>query len=89
MANRLISDFEDYDAVFAEVNHKGGFTALTPIEAFQLLNTDSSLREWVRGGRVIFIDGYFVLADKKYVAIDDGKLHLTAKAKKNLGQCAI
>ncbi len=84
-----ISAFSDYDAVYAELNSRKEYVALTPTEAYQLINTDSSLGEWISGGRFVFAEGYFVLADKKYVSVDGGKLYLTAKAKKNLAQCAI
>ena len=84
-----ISGFEDFDSVFAEINNSKEFVALTPVEAYQLLSLDSSLREWVSGGQFVFADGYFVLADKKYITAKEDGLHLTAKAKKNLAQCVI
>ncbi len=84
-----ISGFEDYDAVFAEINNSKEFVQLTPLEAYQILFADSSLREWVSGGRFVYADGYFVLANEKYVTSQEGVLHLTQKAKKNLSQCAI
>lgn len=84
-----ISNFNDYDAVFAEINSSKEFISLTPVEAYQLISEDSLLREWVRGGRFVYADGYFVLADPKYITVKDGAFYLTAKAKKNLAQCAI
>ena len=84
-----ISGFEDYDAVFADINHSKDLAVLTPAEAYQLLSLDSSLRAWISGGRFVFADGYFVLADEKYVTAKEDGLHLTAKAKKNLAQCVI
>lgn len=84
-----ISNFNDYDAVFAEINSSKEFISLTPVEAYQLLSEDSFLREWLSGGRFVYADGYFVLADPKYITVKDGEFHLTAKAKKNLAQCAI
>ncbi len=84
-----ISGFEDFDSVFAEINNSKEFVALTPVEAYQLLSLDSSLREWVSGSQFVFADGYFVLADKKYITAKEDGLHLTAKAKKNLAQCVI
>lgn len=84
-----ISCFEDYDVVFADINHSRELATLTPAEAYQLLSLDSSLRAWVSGGRFVFADGYFVLADEKYVNVKENGLHLTAKAKKNLAQCVI
>lgn len=84
-----LRDFNDFDAVFAEITESKELVALTPFEAYQLLAEDSSLREWVRGGKFVYADGYFVLAEKQYILIDEGELHLTAKAKKKLAQCAI
>lgn len=81
--------FNDFDDVFAEITGSKELVALTPLEAYQLLSEDSSLREWVRGGRFVYADGYFVLADQQYVLAKEGKLHLTAKAKKQLAQCVI
>ena len=85
----LISCFDDFDAVFAEINNSRDYVALTPDEAYQLLCQDSSLQERVSGGQFIYADGYFVLADKKYISAKEDGLHLTAKAKKNLAQCVI
>lgn len=84
-----ISKFDDYDALYAEISNRREYVPLTPVEAYQLLCTDSSLKEWVSGGRFIFADGYFVLANSKYVTAKNGSLHLTARAKKNLQKCAI
>lgn len=84
-----ISDFNDFDAVFAEINNSREFIALTPVEAYRLLDQNSSLREWLSSGQFVFVDGYFVLADKKYITVREDGLHLTAKAKKNLPQCVI
>ena len=57
-----LRDFNDFDAVFAEITESKELVALTPLEAYQLLAEDSSLREWVRGGKFVYVDGYFVLA---------------------------
>jgi len=84
-----ISEFDDFDAVFAEINNSNELVALTPVEAYQLLSQDSSFRKWVSGGQFVFVDGYFVLADKKYITATEDGLHLTTKAKKNLAQCVI
>lgn len=84
-----LRDFNDFDAVFAEITESKELVALTPLEAYQLLAQDSSLREWVRGGRFVYADGYFVLAEQQYVLVKEGELHLTTKAKKKLAQCVI
>ena len=84
-----LRDFNDFDAVFAEITGSKEWVALTPLEAYQLLSEDTSLREWVHGGRFVYADGYFVLAEQQYILSKEGELHLTTKAKKNLGRCAI
>ena len=87
--NETISQFEDYDTVFAEINSRKDFVPLTPIEAYKLINSDETLQKWIGRGRFIFAEGYFVLANSKYVASKNGELHLTKRAKKNLTRCAI
>ncbi len=84
-----IAGFEDFDAVFAEINNSKELVALTPATAYKLLSMDSSLQEWISGGQFVFVDGYFVLADKKFITVTEDGLHLTARAKKNLAQCVI
>lgn len=84
-----LRDFNDFDAVFAEINQSKELVPLTPLEAYQILAEDTSLREWVCGGRFVYADGYFVLAEQQYVLIKEGELHLTPKAKKKLAQCVI
>ena len=85
----MLREFEDYETIFAELNSRREYVPLTPVEAYQMLTKYPDLEEWVTGGNFIFVDGYFVLADKKYVQMKDGRLHLTAAAKKNLKKCAI
>ena len=43
----------------------------------------------IKQHRFVFADGYFVLADAKYIVAKTDGLHLTAKAKKSLQQCVI
>ena len=78
-----ISNFEDFDAVFSEITDSKELVALTPVEAYQLLNLDSSLREWVSGGRFVFADGYFVLAVERYITVKEDAL--ICKAVHGLG----
>ncbi len=84
-----ISRYEDYDAIFEEINGSEEYAKLTPIEAYQLLQEESLLQEWVSGGRFIFADGYFVLSEKEYVVFKNGEIHLSAKAKRNLEKCVL
>ena len=47
------------------------------------------LEDWVESRGFVFVDGYFVLPDKKYVAEKNGAVHLTKYARQNLPVCAI
>lgn len=84
-----ISQYCDFKDVYAEINDSKDFVPLSPAEAYQLLSINPTLCKWISGGRFVFVDGYFVLADEKYIAVNEDGLHLTTKAKKNLAQCAI
>jgi hypothetical protein len=84
-----ISRFSDYEDVYEEINSNKDFVKLTPVEALKIVDTDSVLKGWISDGRFVYADGYFVLADIQYVKQNDGVLHLTAKAKKNLAKCVI
>ena len=86
---KRIDTFEDYEGVYAEINHKKDYAPITPLEAFKLLESNAIFEEWLSDGQYVFADGYFVLADEKYVHLKDGKLSLTAAAKRNLEKCTI
>ena len=58
----VISKFYDYESVYNEINSTRDFTQITIEEAFEMLDSNSTLQNWVRGGRYVFVDGYFVLA---------------------------
>ena len=84
-----IMKFEDFDAVYSEVFNKKEYVPLSPAEAFELIQSNVIFEEWLSGGQYVFADGYFVLANEKYVMNKDGILHLTASAKKQLDRCVI
>ena len=84
-----IMKFEDFDAVYSEVFNKKEYVPLSPAEAFELIQSNAIFEEWLSGGQYVFADGYFVLANEKYVMNKDGILHLTASAKKQLDRCVI
>lgn len=85
----VVSKFKDYESVFASINNCKNFVSLTPVEALNLLDAKPSLRNWVEEGRFIFVDGYFIIPDAKYITIKNDKLVLTQQAKKNLSRCAL
>ena len=84
-----ISKFSDFEPVFAEIDSHKEFVPLTALEAFKLVNADKTLQKWIKGGRFVFADGYFVLADSRYVTSKCGELHLTKQAKKDLSRCVL
>jgi len=84
-----ISEFEDYEIVYEEINNKNDFVKLTPVEAINIIDSDSVLQKWIKGRHFVFADGYFVLANSQYVKQKDGNLYLTPKAKENLSKCII
>ncbi len=85
----VISKFYDYESVYNEINSTRDFTQITIEEAFEMLDSNSTLQNWVRGGRYVFVDGYFVLASSQFVTRKKGVLALTSKDRKNLEKCVI
>lgn len=84
-----ISELADYEDVYADIERSVNSTTLTPAQAIQCLNNDRNLRNWVLTGKYIFVDGYFVLDDERFVAETDKGIHLTLKARKNLSKCTV
>ncbi len=84
-----VAAIPDYSDVFADINHTVDFAPISMVEAFQLLNNNVVLEEWIESRGFVYVDGYFVLPDKKYISVKNGQIHLTKFAKNNLSQCAI
>lgn len=83
-----LTNIPDYKDVFGELKRKEHI-AVSVTDAFDLLEQNVILEEWVTTNHMIFADGYFVIADKRYVSIKDGVPHLTKRAKNNLAACTI
>lgn len=84
-----ISGLQDYEAVYAELNRTKDFVPLTLEESFQMLSDNPILEEWVEAYGLLFVDGYFVVPDKKNITVKNGEMHLTKRAKTNLRTCAL
>lgn len=78
----------DYKDVFGELKRKEHI-CISVEDAFELLEQNVILEDWVTANHMIFADGYFVIADTKYVKVKDGVPHLTKRAKNNLAACTI
>lgn len=85
----IISKLPDYEEVYADVESSTDYIKLTPAQAIKSLDANKTLRTWVAEGHYIFVDGYFVLDDKRYITETAEGIHLTQKAKKNLSKCAL
>ena len=85
----VISQFNDFSDVFADLNRTENFVPLSLEDSLKLLNENAIFEEWVQSRGFVFVDGYFVLPDKKYISIGNNKIKLTKFAKNNLPQCAI
>lgn len=83
-----LAEMPDYTDVFGEFKRKEHI-ALTIEDAFELLSQNVVLEEWVKTNHMVFADGYFVVADKKYVSFKNGEPHLTRSAKANLAACTL
>ena len=87
LKNRLMG-MSDYAAVFDELKRKEHI-AISVEDAFTLLSENVVFEDWVKTYNMVFTDGYFVVADKKYVTYKNGELHLTRSAKTNLAACTL
>lgn len=84
-----LSSISDFECVFEDQIHKNEYVELEITDALSLLENNTELYAWVSSGRFVFADGYFVLANKKYVKLKDGKFSLTATARRQLSKCVI
>ena len=85
---KRLMDMQDYIAVFGELKRKEHI-ALSAEDAYALLSENIVFEDWVRTYNMVFADGYFVVADKKYVTFKNGEPHLTKAAKANLALCTL
>lgn len=87
LENHLVG-MTDYAAVFDELKRKEHI-AISFEDAFTLLSENIVFEDWVKTYNMVFADGYFVVADKKYVNYKNGEPHLTRTAKTNLATCTL
>lgn len=85
----IVAALTDYSDVFADINRTTEYAPVSMENAFQLINDNVIFEEWIESRGFVYIDGYFVLPDKKYIAWKNGEIHLTKFAKNNLPLCAL
>lgn len=81
--------FQDFKAVYAELNEIRDFVPLTLEESFQMRSENVFLDEWVVSHGLVFVDGYFVIPDKRNITVKNEQIHLTKRAKTNLSACVL
>ena len=75
LESRLVA-MPDYQDVFGELKRREHI-AITPEDAYALMAENDILAQWIESNHMIFADGYFVIADTRYVTARNGLLHLT------------
>lgn len=86
--DKKLNEMSDFVDVFGELKRKE-HVEISIEDAFELLHQNNSLQNWVEANHMIFADGYFVIADTKYITVKGGELHLTKRAKNNLAACTL
>ena len=84
-----LSIFPDYDVVIGSISNRDTYAAISPAEAFAFIEKNPLLASWVKEGRFVFVDGYFVLADPRYIEQKNGSIRLKKSARNNLRKCAL
>lgn len=84
-----LSNISDFDRIFEDQLSKNEFIKLSYTDAFKMIEKNELLSNWIDEGKFVFVDGYFVIANQEYIVFKDGKLSLSAKAKRNLKRCVI
>lgn len=84
-----IEQFADYSEVYTEIERRKEYVPLPREDALSLMLDNSILQEWIDAYSLIFVDGYFVLPDSKYIVLKHNTFHLTKFAEKHLNECAI
>jgi hypothetical protein len=85
-----VKQFEDYHDVYYDIESPRDFIPLTPVDAFQMMQSSPGFASWIKSGNFIYVDGYFVLPESKNISVDaEGNLHLSDSIKKNLSRAVI
>ena len=89
---KQLEDLTDFEDVFSLTSNdeSHNWTPLSTQAALELLHSGTRLSQRVKAGNYIFVDGYFVLNDTRYVRINNkGIFTLTPLAKKNKSACIL
>lgn len=84
-----IAQLQDYEGVYADLNRVQEYVPISMEDALRMLQDNVVLEDWVESRGFVFVDGFFVLPDKKYITKRNRTIHLTKYARQNLPLCAI
>lgn len=57
--------------------------------SFYATLTNVRLKESLENKEILFVDGFFVINDRKYIDVSDGKKHLSEYASRNMKECCL
>lgn len=59
------------------------------LSSFYASINNSKLKQTLLNKEILYVDGYFVINDAKYIDVEDGKKHLSAYALANRDECCL
>lgn len=59
------------------------------LSSFNATINNKKLKESLDNNQILYVDGFFVINDKKYVELDGNKKHLTQYALRNMNECCL
>ena len=59
------------------------------LSSFHASINNSKLKQTLLNKEILYVDGYFVINDAKYIDVEDGKKHLSAYALANRDECCL
>ena len=81
---------KDRDFASKVINIKQGQTFMGGVlNSFYASLTNTKLKQTLTNREILYVDGYFVINDKKYVNVIDGKVHLSNYAITHRNECCL
>ena len=85
-----IKQERDIDFASKTIQIKDGQTFVGGIlSSFYATIHNSKLKQTLTNQEILYVDGYFVINDAKYIDIEDGKKHLSAYAMMHRDECCL
>lgn len=85
-----LKEERDIDFASKTIQIKDGQTFVGGIlSSFYATIHNSKLKQTLTNQEILYVDGYFVINDAKYIDIEDGKKHLSAYAMMHRDECCL